>query len=40
MAHNAESRDLCSAPNIFRVITSKDYDVELAGGSWWGGGGG
>ena len=33
VAHNAESRDLRSAPNIFRVIKSKDYDVKRACGT-------
>jgi hypothetical protein len=38
VAHNAESRDLCSAPNIFRVIKSNVYDMEGAFGTWGGGG--
>ena len=37
VAHNAESRDLCSAPNVFCVIRSKEYDVGGAGGTLGGG---
>jgi hypothetical protein len=37
VAHNAESRDLCFAPNVFCVIKTKEYDVGGAGSTLGGG---